>query len=434
MSSVFDFPHESIREHINSLSVKIGNRLAGTAGEMKAAKYIAARFAEYGLRNVHIERFPCVSWTCRKATFSVKGRKWRNIPCLPLAHTRSTSGRVEAELVYLEKGTAGDFAGRNLKGKIGLLFGGFGDKPDKYVRLLESGLAAVVLVDDRLPFDWPVAMGMSRYWKRLGRQTGITISYKDAWEIVKSRTGLARIEIDARTRNTQSTNVVGEVKGRQAGQMIAVCAHHDSVYGNVGAEDDGSGVTCVLELARVFGRTKPRRTIRFMTFGTEEQLSEGSKHYVLRHRREMKKFVFCLNTDSVGCWMGESQVFVAGTRALEKFAEESAGQAGFSASVTRDISPFSDQFPFNMFGVPSLWFHRQNCPGGRWYHHSKHDTPAVLSDEVMAATLRAEAVVLDRVANAGRLPFPREIPAGQRGVIERYKRDLYGLGDVKTSC
>lgn len=416
-----------VKGHMDEIAVKIGNRLAGTPGEFKVARYVRGKFQEYGLTGIAQEVFPCVSWDCRAASFSVReGGRWREVECIPLAHSKCTAGKVEAELVYLETASERDLRGKDLKGKIGLMFGGFGDKPAKYLTLLKSGLVALVMVDARLPFEWPVAMGMSRYWKRLGRQTGATISYFDAWDIVRRGVNRARIEISVALKNTKSPNVIGEVKG-SGPEALVVCAHHDSVYGNVGAEDDGSGTICVLELARLFGRSKPRRTLRFLTLGTEEQLSEGSKNYALRHKKELGKVVFTLNTDSIGSWMGQNEVFVAGGKDLERYANRMVDRAGFSCEVKRDISPFSDQFPFNMFGIPSLWFHRTNCPGGRWYHHSKYDEPASLSNDLIARTINTQAAILADLADRPRMPFRRLIPPDQKKRIEVFKRDLYGL-------
>ena len=118
---------KDVKVHMDQLAVKIGNRLAGTPGELKAAKYIQKMFRKYGLTGVRQELFPCVSWSCKVASFSVKdGNRWRRITCLPLAHSKCTKGKVEADLVYLETASERDLRGKDLKGKIGLLFGSFG--------------------------------------------------------------------------------------------------------------------------------------------------------------------------------------------------------------------------------------------------------------------------------------------------------------------
>jgi hypothetical protein len=62
---------------------------------------------------------------------------------------------------------------------------------------------------------------------------------------------------------------------------IGVPVHGDNIYN--GADDDASGVTAVLELARVLGKgPPPRRTVIFALFGSEEIGGLGST-YFLKH-------------------------------------------------------------------------------------------------------------------------------------------------------
>jgi hypothetical protein len=68
-------------------------------------------------------------------------------------------------------------------------------------------------------------------------------------------------------------------------KLIIFGAHHDTVYNGPGAIDDTSGSATVLELARQFAkmadeRGEPEYTIKFCTFGGEEEGLHGSKAYV----------------------------------------------------------------------------------------------------------------------------------------------------------
>ena len=59
---------------------------------------------------------------------------------------------------------------------------------------------------------------------------------------------------------------------------VGAAVNGDSIYN--GADDDASGVTAVLELARVLGSgTKPRRTVLFALFGSEELGGLGSQYF-----------------------------------------------------------------------------------------------------------------------------------------------------------
>lgn len=414
--------------HVREICERFGSRPAGSEKERKAAEHIAARFREFGLSEVVIEPFPCLTWDYSRASLTVAGAE---IPCLPVAHSPATpAGGIEAELVYLERASDIDLARVPLAGKIGLLSTLYGDDSERLRRLMDSGLAAVILVDDRLPFDWTVAVGVPAQWIRLLSIPMVSIPYRHAWEIVRNGAQRARLEVATRVREAESQNVVGVVPGSDptAGDILLTC-HHDTVMNAVGAEDNGSGVACVLELARAFAGSRPRRTLRFVACGCEEQLSEGSKEYVLRHRDEMPGAQFVLNTDSVGGWMGQNEVIVSGCPEMYRWLEGAQQATGFSAKLLDQVSPYSDHFPFTAVGVPGIWVHRTNCAGGRFFHHSALDTPDVLSPGVLDATLRFQARLLNDLAHAEELPFPRAVPDAQREVIARFWRDLYGVAD-----
>ena len=53
-------------------------------------------------------------------------------------------------------------------------------------------------------------------------------------------------------------------------EILLVGAHYDSVSGSPGANDNGSGVAAILELARLFISSSPQRSIRFVAFVNEE--------------------------------------------------------------------------------------------------------------------------------------------------------------------
>jgi len=87
-------------------------------------------------------------------------------------------------------------------------------------------------------------------------------------------------------------NAIGILRGSDASQQknaILISAHldhlgigapvnGDSIYN--GADDDASGTTAVLELARVLGQgPKPRRTVIFALFGSEEKGGLGSTYF-----------------------------------------------------------------------------------------------------------------------------------------------------------
>jgi acetylornithine deacetylase/succinyl-diaminopimelate desuccinylase-like protein len=60
------------------------------------------------------------------------------------------------------------------------------------------------------------------------------------------------------------------------GGILLIGAHYDSVLACPAADDNGSGVAALLELARRFAEVEPARTVRFVAFANEECCS-GSR-------------------------------------------------------------------------------------------------------------------------------------------------------------
>jgi len=91
-------------------------------------------------------------------------------------------------------------------------------------------------------------------------------------------------------KSSLTWNVIGILKGSQPGDAIMLSAHLDhlgvrnSLTGDKifnGADDDASGCVAVLELARVLTAGKrPKRTIYFICFGSEEIGGDGSQYFI----------------------------------------------------------------------------------------------------------------------------------------------------------
>src|SRR5437868_8824694 len=89
-------------------------------------------------------------------------------------------------------------------------------------------------------------------------------------------------------------NVIGVLPGNDPkvkDEVILLSAHMDHMgvvpeeawNGDAifnGADDDASGVTAVLELARSLADSKPKRTIMFVLFGSEELGGYGAKNFL----------------------------------------------------------------------------------------------------------------------------------------------------------
>lgn len=74
-------------------------------------------------------------------------------------------------------------------------------------------------------------------------------------------------------------NVIAEWRGNaRAHEVVLVASHLDAFY--AGADDNGSAVAAMLEVARVVRQHRFSRTIRFVSFDLEEFGSIGSARYI----------------------------------------------------------------------------------------------------------------------------------------------------------
>ncbi|HUS39376.1 MAG: M20/M25/M40 family metallo-hydrolase [Pirellulales bacterium] len=76
-------------------------------------------------------------------------------------------------------------------------------------------------------------------------------------------------------------NLLASTVGKELpNSIVELGGHYDTVRGSPGADDNGSAVAGVLEIARVLRASSCRRTIRFCLFGAEESGLRGSRAHV----------------------------------------------------------------------------------------------------------------------------------------------------------
>ncbi len=409
-------------EHLH----RVGIRVAGTSGEKQAADWIEGRFRELGLARVNQQEFPCLSFGHTRVRLEAKiAGRWKTIDAEPAAHSPATPAEgIEGELVFVEQLPSGARARAELlEGKVVLTYCSVLFQLHRLERIMNARPRAILLVDDRLPVSWTVAVGFPRAWVELLTCPIVNVAYTSAWDLVRKEVKSVRLLLDSFVKESVSQNVIAEIPGTaSADEIIVLSCHHDSVANNPGADDNATGVAAVLELARAFADRAPRRTLRFISFGTEEQLSEGALYYAL-HAPDVKDIRFVLNTDSIGAWMGQTKIFYAGPPALRRFIEEVNREMSFPVELIHELSPFSDHFPLNLQGIPAIWYYRPTFGAARHFHHSRLETPEVVSPAVLEATVRHQARLLDRVACEPTMPFPLSLTSTQVSRLRRMARE-----------
>ncbi len=210
----------------------------------------------------------------------------------------------------------------------------------------------------------------------------------------------------------QVANLVAEIPGRQhPEQILLIGAHYDSVLGSPGANDNGSGVAALLEMARRLAGRPAARTIRLVAFVNEEPpffqtVQMGSRVYVEQVKQRGEKIVAMLCLETIGYYsqqpssqkfpflplqmfypeQGNFIAFVANLksgpllhRSLRLFRKHSDFPAeGLVAPSLLPGVDWSDQWSFWRAGYPAIML-TDTAPFRYPYYHSRQDTPDKLS-------------------------------------------------------
>jgi hypothetical protein len=215
-------------------------------------------------------------------------------------------------------------------------------------------------------------------------------------------------------------NLVAEAAGAaRAGEIVVVGAHYDSVAGAPGANDNGSGVAAVLELARAARGWAPTRTWRFALFVNEEppffRTAEMGSHVHARGARSRgERIVAMYSLETIGYYSdvpgsqayplpfrwfypdrGDFLAFVAnlGSRALlhatiRAFrAEAEFPSEGVAAPAWIPGVDWSDQWSFWREGFPAVMI-TDTAPYRYPYYHTPQDTPDKVDYDRLARVVR----------------------------------------------
>jgi Zn-dependent M28 family amino/carboxypeptidase len=130
---------------------------------------------------------------------------------------------------------------------------------------------------------------------------------EDSWRDLGYR--LERQEYDASGKAVR--NIAVELHGTvEADEIVVIGAHYDSVPGSPAANDNGSGVAALLELARLLSGAALPRSVRFVAFVNEEAPfydtpQMGSRVYAARARARGDDIKAMLSLETIGCYSDE---------------------------------------------------------------------------------------------------------------------------------
>jgi aminopeptidase YwaD len=234
-------------------------------------------------------------------------------------------------------------------------------------------IASVLHGDGEQPVDFPQLHISLDAANRLLSRTGFTISDCQT-KIDEKKKPLsinlatkAQIEVNAKYEKFAKTmNIVAVIEGtdkKLKEEYVVIGAHLDHVGSQAGllfpgANDNASGSAAVLEIAEAFVKSgiKPKRSVIFVLFASEEQGLFGAKHFVDSWKKGYDKIAAMINLDCVG--YGDS-IQVGNGKSAPRLWEiaNQINETSFNSMVDRTWNGGgADATPFHEKGIPCLYF------------------------------------------------------------------------------
>jgi acetylornithine deacetylase/succinyl-diaminopimelate desuccinylase-like protein len=225
-------------------------------------------------------------------------------------------------------------------------------------------------------------------------------------------------------------NVIGLIEGTDPelkSEIVVLGAHYDHVgtadqrdFGRMGgrgddtiwngADDNGSGTSCVLALAQAFGEggLSARRTIVFMCFSGEEAGLVGSRFYTKNPiGGSIDKHVFMLNLDMVGRNPNKPiEIHGVGSAeggVIKKAVEHAVATSGLKAKLNEAVTLMggdSDHSSFADKRVPFAFF----FSGFHADYHRPSDHADKLAYDNMVKVATTSMDILLQIANLDERP------------------------------
>ncbi len=369
------FDPEKAMQHLEKLSVGIGPRVTGTDEEKQAAQYIQNEFEKLG-------------YAVSTQEFSIRDRVSGELKIVSDSNKKLHSAVSAGSAQTDEKGITGDLfhAGlgkpenftEEVEGKIALIERGDNSFWEKVDNATKAGATGVIIYDNTESLA-PVNPSLGNNQSTI---PVVGITQADGKGLIsKLSSGEVKANLTVRTLTNQtSQNVIAvkKPKGVVNPEIVYITAHYDSVPGSPGANDNGTGTSSILELARNFKDMPTNKEIRFIAFGAEEIGLVGSRYYVGQlSKEEVSRSLVNFNLDMVGTnWDKATQLSVNTGDGKSNLAWESGKAAAAKLGIDEKIlhmyrSGGSDHIPFYEAGIDAALFIWEEPVVHRlepWYH------------------------------------------------------------------
>lgn len=259
-----------------------------------------------------------------------------------------------------------------------------------------------------------------------------------------------QIQADVKKVEKITANIVGLIEGSDPvlkNEYVVIGAHMDHLgmggSGSLakskepaihhGADDNASGATGVIELARYFTQrdpknalalARPKRSLILMCFSGEELGLLGSDWFVKHPTVPLDKVVAMLNMDMIGR-LRDNKLTVIGSgtaKEWDNLLQETNKSAGFALAKSESGFGASDQQSFYTKNIPVLFF----FTGTHAQYHTPEDTVDLINAEGEARVLQLVANCATRVANDSGRPTFQKIQTSDQNAPSRGMRVYFG--------
>ncbi len=304
---------------------QIGPRLSGSENSLKAIYWAENKMKESGFDNVWLQPVMVPHWVrgdVEEAVIENTENKGRKINICALGGSVGTDENgITAQVIEVKNLNGIDSLKDAVKGKIVFInepmdessvYPSYGKAVGKRsigaMKAATYGAVAVIIRSITTRQDNVPHTGVMYYNDTIPKIPGTAAGCIDSDFLslaIKENPGLKlNLKLSCETLpDTQSYNVIGEVRGSEfPDEVIVVGAHSDSWDKGEGAHDDGAGCVQsmeVLDLIKQLG-LKPKRTIRCVLFINEENGSRGAKAYGLYSDTTKEKHIAAIESDGGG--------------------------------------------------------------------------------------------------------------------------------------
>lgn len=409
---------------LQALCRGFGARPAGSEAEQKAAAWAAERMTALGLANARVEAAPMKAWQRGAASAQLVAPVSEPLVMAALGNSiAAPPAGIEADIAWYP-----DFAAlkadtsEKAKGRIVFIDqktertrdgSGYGAavvaRSQGAVEAARRGALALGIRSIGTDRERIAHTGAMRYELGLPRIPAFAVSVPDAERIAAlvaaGKTPRLRLKLDAKSDvPTNTQNVIAEVPGTDlSDEIVLIGGHLDSWDLGQGAVDDGAGCAIAVATAALIARARhrPRRTVRVVLFGNEENGFHGALAYGDRYKGQVHQMVSESDFGAGRIWQMKSRVQPAALPLVEKMAEL--------------LAPLGVERPANGAneGGPgpdaALLMRRHKWPaiglaqdGSAYFdvHHTVNDTLAVVDPATLPQNVAAWAVTAWLAAQA----------------------------------